>query len=276
MKTQTDEAVRCSSSSLFVIKRQLRGKGLHPWEGAPPAHSAPAERGLNRFVTQGCPLRTGRPNPVHMTSPSSADVDFRSSRNPSTSVEPSTYLNILIAHGVFMGSSILMLTVGASFMAARVGQRPWVTHALAQVMSVVVAIIGIAFGYATSGKTGSSYAYASSHNSLGIIVFIAMIAHAASGFLIHFIYMRLKRTQRPWWNMLHIWIGRVLIIAAAINAGLGLVIPVVDISIGYAILWWVASLIFIIACFVFIRPRFLKFMSQRPPGPILHGNLEMF
>lgn len=55
----------------------------------------------------------------------------------------------------------------------------------------------------------------------------------------HYRYVRDKPAKRRWFTHVHLWLGRVLILCGLANCGFGLLIA--QVSLHWAIIWWIAS-----------------------------------
>jgi hypothetical protein len=92
-------------------------------------------------------------------------------------------------------------------------------HGLHQAFSAVVALIGIAIGVYCGTMYNRSKNFNSTHQILGAVITVAMVAQFALGYMHHRIY---KKTMAPTkLAPIHVWLGRVIIPAGIINAFLG-------------------------------------------------------
>jgi hypothetical protein len=122
-------------------------------------------------------------------------------------------------------------------------------------------------------------------NIFGITIVIAVVIQAVFGWYHHMRYVRDKPTRRRWFTHVHLWLGRVVIIAGLLNCGFGVV------RAGHpwqwAFIWWIASGVLVMLYFGFsviialIQRRTKRRPNRRnytaPPSPgypldTLHGS----
>lgn len=108
-------------------------------------------------------------------------------------------------------------------------------HYLLQIFGVVLIIIGAVLGIV--GSSGEHFQYA--HQTLGVIVFASMFVQAALGSMHHIVYLKGKRGSNLLLGRVHRYLGRALIVAAMVTAGLALRLPMVALSKGSQIAWYV-------------------------------------
>lgn len=58
------------------------------------------------------------------------------------------------------------------------------------------------------------------HEGIGIFILVALTCQVILGFIINYLWDS-QRTARPWWDKLHAWLGRVMLLLALINIFLG-------------------------------------------------------
>ncbi|KAI0399800.1 hypothetical protein F4802DRAFT_587782 [Xylaria palmicola] len=122
-----------------------------------------------------------------------------------------------ILHAVFMifafvgvwPLGILILRVG--------GSVRW--HAINQAVAFGLVLVGAILGFVISTSYNRSKKFNTAHQVVGIIVFIAVIAQLALGYLHHRKY---KKTQGPTkLAPIHVWLGRIVIPLGIVNGFTG-------------------------------------------------------
>ncbi|KAG9242753.1 integral membrane protein-like protein [Calycina marina] len=123
------------------------------------------------------------------------------------------------AHGITMGITVVLLfPIGAMLM--RLG-LPYYIHSLFQLFSLVALIAGFGLGVHLAKITDQFYkAEGYTHTVFGTVIFALFLAQPLGGIAHHLAYKKyLSRTPI---SHVHIWMGRVIMLLAVINGGLGL------------------------------------------------------
>ncbi|TAQ83604.1 hypothetical protein B7494_g8072 [Chlorociboria aeruginascens] len=120
------------------------------------------------------------------------------------------------AHGIIMGVTVVLLfPMGAMFM--RVVGHPWL-HGILQLFSLCMLFAGFGIGIKLAKIT--SNLYNNTHTIFGTVIVALFLLQPFFGILHHSSYKKVQK--RGIFSYMHIWYGRILIILAVINGGLGL------------------------------------------------------
>ncbi|EAW13436.1 cytochrome and DOMON domain-containing protein [Aspergillus clavatus NRRL 1] len=124
-----------------------------------------------------------------------------------------------IIHGVALcGAFILLMPAGVILLRVAPGSVRW--HWINQTVASVIAIIGLGIGFWLSTMYTKSQSFNSSHQIIGILVAIAMIAQWGIGFWHHRLY---KLRQAPtYFGVFHRYFGHIVMFIAIVNGGIGL------------------------------------------------------
>ncbi|KFZ13412.1 hypothetical protein V502_06623 [Pseudogymnoascus sp. VKM F-4520 (FW-2644)] len=124
---------------------------------------------------------------------------------------------LLKAHGTLMGVAwLIVYPAGAILMRLRLGGL-W-THVFVQVLGTSMVIAAFAIGYTVSGTFGIRFN--NTHTIFGASIFGLILVQPFLGIIHHFLYKR--DGKRTLFGLAHCWYGRVIIILAVVNGGLGL------------------------------------------------------
>lgn len=116
------------------------------------------------------------------------------------------------------GALILLFPFGAILLRVYPKSLRW--HWVNQTISSCIAFIGIVIGFYLSTMFTKSQSYGSTHQILGIVILLAIIAQWGIGFWHHRLY---KKTQTASvFGIVHRYFGFIVIILAIINGGIGL------------------------------------------------------
>ncbi|KAJ6105048.1 hypothetical protein N7486_003737 [Penicillium sp. IBT 16267x] len=116
------------------------------------------------------------------------------------------------------GALILFNPTGVVFLRILPKSVRW--HWINQTLSSALAILGIVIGFYLSTMFTKSQSYSSSHQVLGILILLAILAQWAMGGWHHLVY---RRTQSPTrFGVVHRYFGYVVFFLAVINGGIGL------------------------------------------------------
>ncbi|TVY94423.1 hypothetical protein LAWI1_G000753 [Lachnellula willkommii] len=92
-------------------------------------------------------------------------------------------------------------------------------HGVNQTLSVVVALVGACVGIYAGTMFNRTKNFNSAHQILGLMVIVLMIGQFVVGFMHHRMY---KKTQAPTkLAPIHVWLGRIVIIAGIVDGFLG-------------------------------------------------------
>lgn len=120
------------------------------------------------------------------------------------------------AHGIIMGVVVVLLfPLGAIFM--RMGTSAWM-HGAWQVFSLIAMICGLGLGVKLAQMR--SYLFNTTHTIFGVVIVALFVIQPLFGIIHHIQYKR--NFARAGVSHLHIWYGRVLMLLAVVNGGLGL------------------------------------------------------
>ncbi|KAL8921979.1 MAG: hypothetical protein Q9208_005433 [Pyrenodesmia sp. 3 TL-2023] len=133
---------------------------------------------------------------------------------------PSNIRQILIAHATLMGIAFVLLMPLGVFV-VRLLSSPYTVryHASIQLLAYAVAIAGFGLG-AYMATEFDAWTASNGHPILGTVIVALLLLQPVLGYVHHRIYVR--RKEKTVWGVAHVWYGRVLILLAVINGGLGL------------------------------------------------------
>ncbi|TVY34017.1 hypothetical protein LOCC1_G008813, partial [Lachnellula occidentalis] len=144
---------------------------------------------------------------------SSSGSDSSSDTTESSKGKVETYDK---AHGIIMGLVVVILfPTGAILM--RVIRHPWI-HAGVQALSLALLIVGLALGVKLAQYTDQLWS--NTHTRFGVAIVALFLLQPFLGLAHHFLYQ--KHASRTPVSHIHIWYGRILMILAVVNGGLGL------------------------------------------------------
>lgn len=116
-----------------------------------------------------------------------------------------------VAFVIFMPAGVIFLRIAPSSVR-------W--HWVNQTFASILAIIGIIFGFYLSTMFTKSDSFNSAHQIIGMVVTAAVVIQWLIGFWHHALY---KKFQRPtYYGVGHRHFGRIVIILAIVNGGIGL------------------------------------------------------
>ncbi|TVY24032.1 hypothetical protein LHYA1_G008450, partial [Lachnellula hyalina] len=173
-------------------------------------------------------------SPSASASPSSSSgsaSDDGSSSSSTTESNQSRIERFQKAHGAIMGLVVVILfPAGAILM--RTIRHPWI-HAGVQIFSLALLITGLALGVKLAQYTDQvsllsflpfslllPYLWGNTHTEFGVAIVALFLLQPFLGLAHHFLYQ--KHSSRTPVSHIHIWYGRILMILAVINGGLGL------------------------------------------------------
>ncbi|KAF7157301.1 hypothetical protein CNMCM5623_001424 [Aspergillus felis] len=124
-----------------------------------------------------------------------------------------------VIHAVAVcGAFILLMPTGVVLLRVAPGSVRW--HWVNQTVASVIAIIGILIGFWLSTMYTKSQSFNSSHQIIGILVAIAMIAQWGVGFWHHRLYK--LRGAPTFYVVFHRYFGHIVMFFAIVNGGIGL------------------------------------------------------
>ncbi|KAN0099808.1 iron reductase domain protein [Hyaloscypha variabilis] len=93
-------------------------------------------------------------------------------------------------------------------------------HGINQGLAVVLALVGTALGISIGTQYNRSKNFSSAHQLIGIVIFIAVVAQFAFGYIHHRTYTRTQMSSKL--APVHIWLGRFIILASIVGFPLAL------------------------------------------------------
>ena len=133
---------------------------------------------------------------------------------------PSNYHRIVIVHATLMGAAFVLFMPLGVFLIRLTSFKGLVwAHAGIQVFAYLVALAAFGLG-AWLATVSGQWTPSNGHPIIGTIVIGLLVVQPVLGYVHHLIYV--KEHRRTFWIYSHIWYGRVLILLAVINGGLGL------------------------------------------------------
>lgn len=133
---------------------------------------------------------------------------------------PSNYDTIVIVHATLMGAAFVLFMPLGVFLIRLTSFKGLVwAHAGIQIFAYVVALAAFGLG-AWMATVDDKWLSSNGHPIIGTIVIGLLVIQPALGYVHHLIYV--KEHRRTIWAISHVWYGRMLILLAVINGGLGL------------------------------------------------------
>ena len=133
---------------------------------------------------------------------------------------PSDYGRIVIVHATLMGAAfVLFMPLGVFLIRLTSSKNTIWYHASIQMFAYLVALAGFGLGAWMATET-HQWDADNGHPVLGTIIIALLLLQPVLGYVHHLIYV--KEHKRTGWIIGHIWYGRMLIVLAFINGGLGL------------------------------------------------------
>ncbi|KAJ3120186.1 hypothetical protein HK098_004801 [Nowakowskiella sp. JEL0407] len=129
--------------------------------------------------------------------------------------------NYALIHGILMAVAWLFLPVFGIFIARflkNVMGKAWYhAHLTIMFLSTLISLAGIILVILSAQPPY----FSNLHQILGLIIGIDSILQTVLGFVSNRLFSP-ERESVPWWDMLHWWNGRVLVIAALVNVYIGM------------------------------------------------------
>ncbi|CZS91266.1 uncharacterized protein RCO7_01521 [Rhynchosporium graminicola] len=163
------------------------------------------------------------------------------------------------AHGIIMGVVVVLLfPFGAMFV--RMGGSG-IVHGILQILSLCALLVGLGLGIKLADLTGKSLT--STHPLFGLIIGGLFLIQPIFGIIHHLQYKR--NFARAGVSHVHIWYGRILMVLAVINGGLGLKLACNSKAgaIAYGVIAGLVGVVYIAMC-LFKR-------KGSNSGPFSHG-----
>ncbi|KAH8803161.1 integral membrane protein-like protein, partial [Xylogone sp. PMI_703] len=120
------------------------------------------------------------------------------------------------AHGILMAITVVVLMPFAALFIRTIG-GVWV-HAVFQIFNLCCLLAGLGLGIKLANLLG--YLWIRKHTTFGAVIVFCFLVQPLFGLIHHSQYKKIQR--RGIFSHIHIWYGRILIILAIVNGGLGL------------------------------------------------------
>ncbi|KAF4622660.1 hypothetical protein G7Y89_g14367 [Cudoniella acicularis] len=143
-------------------------------------------------------------------------------------------VDLVVVHGIALGSSFFVLTIGT--FAIRSGlagafSLHWMIQLVAGAVAIIGCLIGINISFAVGfvllkwlgipADHGTQHGtFATPHQFLGILVLLGITVEFTSGYLDHVSINKFRSRSKQ--SYYHVWCGRFILLAGNINVGLGL------------------------------------------------------
>ncbi|KAL8854535.1 MAG: hypothetical protein Q9221_000570 [Calogaya cf. arnoldii] len=138
----------------------------------------------------------------------------------SESRPPSNFHRIVITHAALMGIAfVLLMPIGVFLIRLLSSKNTVWYHASVQLLAYATALAAFGLG-AWMATVSGAWTASNGHPILGTIIIALLLLQPVLGYVHHRIYIR--RKGRTAWGISHVWYGRMLILLAVINGGLGL------------------------------------------------------
>jgi hypothetical protein len=125
-----------------------------------------------------------------------------------------------ILHGVVMSLAFILIFPSGALLMRLLRKMGFLVHVGVQTIGLLFAIIGLGTGIYISQQYNRSRHFGTSHQTLGLLVFVALLVQAALGAIQHRVFRRTK--QETIFGIIHRFSGPTIIVLALINGGLGL------------------------------------------------------
>ncbi|KIX95487.1 uncharacterized protein Z520_08607 [Fonsecaea multimorphosa CBS 102226] len=132
-------------------------------------------------------------------------------------------------HGIIMGTTVIIIFPFASIswrLLDRLvsGRTLFRIHVCCQLLGLAMLITGFGLGVWVCIIHDEVYNDAWGHTFLGTILTALFILQPMIGQWHHYLYISRTRQTKPWIRVFHIWMGRLLMVAAIINGATGIVL----------------------------------------------------
>ncbi|OAP60485.1 hypothetical protein AYL99_05487 [Fonsecaea erecta] len=144
-------------------------------------------------------------------------------------VAPATKHRSDKVHGIIMGVTVIIIFPFASIswrLLDRLvsGKTLFRIHVACQVLGLAMLIVGFGIGVWVCIIHKEVYNDEWGHVILGTILMALFIVQPVIGQLHHYLYISPSRRTQPWIRSLHVWLGRLLMVAAIVNGATGIVL----------------------------------------------------
>jgi len=166
---------------------------------------------------------------------------------------------VLTAHAVVMAVVwVLLFPFGAAIIRLLNNRlpNPVAMHRGLQIANTLLAFVGLGLGVWVSDLRHERFIYF--HQYFGVVITALLVVQAMLGALHHSYFVR--HQKRSWWSYGHIWFGRIVIICAVVNGGIGLQPKLAHASSGQIAAY---SVIAVAVFIVYITCYFLKKFRNR-------------
>ncbi|CAJ2503233.1 Uu.00g106270.m01.CDS01 [Anthostomella pinea] len=194
---------------------------------------------------------------VHATGPGgvptiTADEDTRSVAAVQGLSKTGKRDSAAVAHAVIM-VPVFVGIYPLGILVLRLGD--WVRwHAVNQGVAVVLFIVGAGLGFKISGSYNRSKKFNTAHQVIGILIFIAIFAQFALGFLNHRAFKKTQKKTKM--APIHVWLGRLIIVLGVVNGFTGFPLAL---STGYDyVLAGLVLVVFPIMVILIITKKFIQ------------------
>ncbi|CAL8583857.1 microtubule integrity protein mal3 [Xanthoria parietina] len=135
---------------------------------------------------------------------------------------PSSFHRIVIIHATLMGLVfVLLLPLGVFLIRLLPSKHKVRYHASLQLLSAALALAAFGLG-AWMATVSGAWTASNGHPILGTIIIALLFVQPVLGYVHHRLYIMHRKDGRTAWGVAHVWYGRLLIVLAVINGGLGL------------------------------------------------------
>jgi hypothetical protein len=125
-----------------------------------------------------------------------------------------------ILHGVVMSLAFILIFPSGALLMRLLRRMGFLFHVGVQTIGLLLAIIGLGTGVYISRQYNRSRHFGTGHQTLGLLVFVALLVQAGLGVIQHRVFRRTK--QETIFGIVHRFFGPTIIVLALINGGLGL------------------------------------------------------
>lgn len=116
---------------------------------------------------------------------------------------------------------VLLLPLGVFLIRLLPSKNKVRYHASLQLLSSALALAAFGLG-AWMATVSGAWTASNGHPILGTIIIALLLLQPVLGYVHHRLYIVHRKGGRTAWGVAHVWYGRLLIVLAVINGGLGL------------------------------------------------------
>ncbi|RFU34041.1 hypothetical protein B7463_g2312, partial [Scytalidium lignicola] len=216
---------------------------------------------VNPFVSSSSSTSSSPPSPSSPSSPSSPPSPSGGSSGASggggavvssSSNLPDQINDYRKAHGIIMAITVVVLMPLAAVLLRTIG-GVWL-HAFFQIFNICCLLAGLGLGIKLANLLG--YLWNRKHTTFGAVIVFLFLIQPLFGLIHHGRYKKVQR--RGIFSYIHIWYGRILIILAIVNGGLGLQLATESSAgkIAYSVVAGVVGVVyFAVVIFVALKTR---------------------